>query len=168
MDGEQWDGCNCFFKAFKPPLSMDPGCCLTQDFPPQGILWLENWACLSTWPSPPTAWKTDGWAARESHTGSQKTDCNAKCPWLSEAENPRTCWGATKGKYIFEVYSEGHRTQRLPLARGLWGVFQPSPLFLGLAIRLIYEMPMTYYVRGVDKRPRKEYLKSALNHLIVA
>lgn len=31
-------------------------------------------------------------------------------------------------------------------------------------MRLIFSMPVTYHVRGVDKRPGKEYLKSALNN----
>lgn len=55
MDGEQWDSCNSLWKG------SNSGLCLTQDVPLQDTLWLENWACLSTWPSPPTAWKTDGW-----------------------------------------------------------------------------------------------------------
>ena len=58
--------------------------------------------------------EANGWAARKLPAGSQKTDDNAKCPWLSKAKKPRTCWATTKRKYIFEIYSEGRRTQRLP------------------------------------------------------
>ena len=94
--------------------------------------------------------EANGWAARKLPAGSQKTDDNAKCPWLSKAKKPRTCWATTERKYIFEIYSEGRRTQRLPLARELQDRFQPSPLFLGLAMRLLYERSMTYHVRGVD------------------
>lgn len=93
--------------------------------------------------------EANGWAARKLPAGSQKTDDNAKCPWLSKAKKPRTCWATTKGKYIFEIYSEGRRTQRLPLDRELQDRFQPSPLFLGLVISLLYERSMIYHVEGV-------------------
>lgn len=59
--------------------------------------------------------EASSWAARKFHAGSMKTDFHAKCPWLSKARKLRECWPTTKGKYIFEICSEGHRTQRLPV-----------------------------------------------------
>lgn len=52
-------------------------------------------------------------AARKLPAGSQKTDDNAKCPGCPRPRNPEHAGQLPKEIHLFEIYSEGRRTQRL-------------------------------------------------------